>query len=92
LENVDPGQVRAVDERTVTTARSIVATETPFLGAQAIALFDQASADLRESGGDPAALLHGALNGLDGATTESEGVICQAVAYVAAMRIVADDA
>lgn len=81
-----------MDELTVTKARSIVETETPFLGAQAIALFDQASADLRESGGDPAALLHGALNGLDGATTESEGVICQAVAYVAAMRIVTDAA
>lgn len=80
---MDNNQIRA-------TARSIVDTETPFLGAQAIALYDQASADLRESGGDPESLLTGALDGLEGATTQNEEVICQAVAFVAALRIVSD--
>jgi hypothetical protein len=72
------------------TAHAIVAVETPSLRAGAIALFDQAAADLRESGGDPEALLSGALRGLDKATTATEEVICNAVAYVAALRIVSD--
>jgi hypothetical protein len=79
-----------MDQEMASTARMIVDAETPFLGAAAIALFDQASADLRESGGDAEALLRGALNGISGATTATEEAICGAVAYVAAMRVVSD--
>ena len=72
------------------TAQMIVDAETPFLRASAIALFDQASADLRESGGDAEALLRGALQGITDAASPTEETICGAVAYVAAMRLVSD--
>jgi len=79
-----------MDQEMATTARMIVDAETPLLGAGAIALFDQASADLRESGGDAEALLRGALHGITDASTPTQEAICGAVAYVAAMRVVSD--
>ena len=79
-----------MDQEMASTARMIVDAETPFLAPGAIALFDQASADLRESGGDAEGLLRGALSGMTDAASARDEAICGAVAFVAALRVVSD--